>query len=240
MSARSPSLSREREKAESMDSSRNLPDSTSRMMRIEMALRRCPKLSPIGHVLQSPDPLFDRRVGAEERTNAAGAEGVHYEERSRGGVLVVHGIARHAGIELAQGPGEKEGISRQVRSAVIGQVLPGAGDGELDEHRGKGRDDGEDDDGEDIAAPVIIVGRAPEEGRKTGPVGDHGDGPRQCRGNTLYEDVAVLYVGELMGENTLEFVPREYAHDARRYRHHPVLGIAVKLWQRLGYSLCNV
>jgi len=83
MSERWPSFNREREKAASMVSSRNLPDSTSRMMRIEMALRRCPKLSPIGHILQPLDSLFDRRMGAEQGPNAACTERVHYEQGCR-------------------------------------------------------------------------------------------------------------------------------------------------------------
>src|SRR5208282_812672 len=81
------------------------------------------------------------------------------------------------GVDLRQGAGEGVGITGPVGSGVIGSVLAGARDGELDEH---GSEWSEEDHGDGCdAASVAIVAAAAHAAKNHSPAGDRsevGDG----------------------------------------------------------------
>src|SRR5439155_9814624 len=93
----------------------------------------------LGELVQPLDAGLDRRVGREEVGQAlTAAGGMHDVEGRRrlgaGGLL--HRPRLNAVVELGEGAGKGRRVVDVVSAAVVGLVLAGAGDAELDQARG--------------------------------------------------------------------------------------------------------
>lgn len=100
------------------------------------------------------------------------------------------------------------GAARSKRAPLgVGEVFARAGDGELDQRRRDGREDGEHDGHERVAAASFAVFAAAahaEDGGELHEVGDGHDGRGHDPGDRLDQDVAVGDVRDFMSKHALE------------------------------------
>src|SRR6267143_2974527 len=91
-----------------------------------------------GHRAEPPDALGHGRMRGEQREDPARPrQRVHDEQAGRGRV----GVRRQAGgagVQLLQGAGEPLGIAAQPGPGLVGEVLARARNAELEQHRGDG------------------------------------------------------------------------------------------------------
>ena len=83
-----------------------------------------PKLSSIGHILQSLYSFFYRRMGAEKGHHAFGLEGVDDEKGRCGWIGIFHGVTGNSVMEFFQGVGEKKRVPGKLGSAIVGKIFP--------------------------------------------------------------------------------------------------------------------
>ena len=122
-----------------------------------------------------------------------------YEELRNGGVDI-HGYPRRAGLQLGEGTRQSERRTCGLGPAGVCLELSAAADGHLND----GRPDRSQNESHETDNGVATFAAAP-----TGPEGEpreerqSGANGGRYRGN---EDVAVLDVSQLVGENALELV----------------------------------
>src|SRR4030043_460969 len=115
-------------------------------------------------------------MGAKEALNPSPLQGVDNEHMG-GGRVDLHRDPFRPSIELGQGPSQIEGIASELGAPLIGMVLPGSGDGQLDEERRNGGKGGKNQHGDELsyAPPFSVI--AAEHGSPTGHGSDKADGP---------------------------------------------------------------
>ena len=96
-------------------------------------------------------------------------------------------------------------------AAGVGGELARPRDRGLDQHRGERREDDRREQGDGVRAAVVAVARAAEEHRKPR---DHHDRRGDRRGNRADQDVAMLDVRELVGDDAFQLLLVEDPHDA--------------------------
>ena len=126
--------------------------------------------------------------------------------------------------------GQSLGVAREERAGRVGERFAFAGDGQLDEHRGERRQDGENDSGDHqdhlglafiIAIPIAAIPcpmTEPVRQKRHEADQDHDDGRD--------ERVAVADMGEFVGDHPFQFRFFQAADDAGREADDAVLGIA--------------
>ena len=180
----------------------------------------------MGEGLQPRDPLFDRRVRAENPHERPTPERVHDEEALGRRTAERDGPAPVCHFELLERAREGERLTNRLRPGVVRLVLTASGDGELDEERGDRGKDHTDEGDEDGDSVRIAIPRTSEHHVPTEPAGHEGNRSGQGCGDGHHEDIAVSDVGDFVGQDAAEFILGEHREDAFRDRHDRVLRIA--------------
>ena len=99
----------------------------------------------------------------------------------------------------------------------------------MDDGRGQRRQDRHDQHPQHAAAFFVVAAVEPaEDGGPLRHVGDHHDDPGQGRGNRADQDVAVLDVGEFVGQHTGQFALGHDAQNTLGDRDRGVLRVAAR------------
>lgn len=154
-----------------------------------------------GHCLEARYAFLQRGMGAEEIGDArAEAEhGPDDEHLFGAGVALLQGDALAVCPQPLQGVGEVEGIAAEMGAGVVGEIFPGTGYGHLDEAGGEGREEGENQGRDGVAAAVLVA--AAEYRRELEDVGQGDDGGGEDAGDGLDEDVPVDDVADFVGDD---------------------------------------
>ena len=109
----------------------------------------------LGHLPRRLDAQLHRRVRREQRAHAAERVGDHHVAgRLQPRCLDQrHGVG--AALELAQRRGQGQRVVRELRAGLVGLVLPGAADRQLDERGGDRREEDHQQVGERVAVAVV-------------------------------------------------------------------------------------
>ncbi len=167
-------------------------------------------------------------MGGEQAREGPSVQRIHDEEVGRGGAGVLHRALLVGALERQQRLGQRLRIARHPGPGGVGRVLARAGDRELDQHGHEGRQDGPGQRAEDVGIATALVARpeAPEHAGPLDHVAEGSDEPGQAGGDGGDEDVAVLHVGELVGQHALELPTVEDAQDALGDGDRGVLRVA--------------
>ena len=136
--------------------------------------------------------------------------------------------------ELLEGGDQAGRVAGQHDAAHVGQRLPPAAHRRLHQPAGQ-RGEQQQDEAEHgqqgrrpsaaAALVVAVAGTAPPH-EPQAEVGQEHDHPDEGHGEGRNEDVVVLDVAELVGEDPFELDPVELLHQAGRHRHRRVAGVA--------------
>ncbi len=184
------------------------------------------------HLCQAVDPLRDRRMRREQRAEphlsasllGHAAEGIG-DEQGRRRLTDLHRVFGRSLVELGKGAGQGERRAGQLGTGTVRFELAGPADRHPDDQGDDGGDDDrrQTDDGGERVVPAAASASHPAPERHPGEE-RQGDADGGC--NRADEDVAVLDVGQLMGENTLELLVVEGFDDARGHRHRGVFRVS--------------
>ncbi len=122
-----------------------------------------------------------------------------------------------------------QGISQIIRIAanftaiMVGLILTRTADGHLNQHSGNRCQNNHCQSGNRVAAILVI--RVAKEGQKLCRVGDN-----RCHHsrNRSRQDIAILNMGELMGQDARELIVVQHIHDSRSNSHGCMVRIAAR------------
>ncbi len=92
------------------------------------------------------------------------------------------------------------------RAGGVGLVFAGAGDRHLQQQRGEGAEEGDDEEDDGVGAAFAIICAPPTMAPQRRQVHEHGERAGDGGGDRTDEDVAVAHVRQLVGDHALELL----------------------------------
>jgi hypothetical protein len=153
-------------------------------------------------------------MGAEHAQQASCREGLDDEHVGSCRIRVERNLFR-AALQFAKRIYEPVRRAGNLRTARIGQELPGPRDRSLYEHRRhRSKDDRCDHRNGIRPLPIVPAPAATKHGGELGHPRNHHDRRRHGRCNRADQNVAVFHVRKLVGDHPFELMVVEQTHDA--------------------------